>query len=183
LKIIAIVQARMGSNRFPGKVLEKIGDKCVIQYIIDTLKNIKMQNEIDDFVIATPNTDENKPLWDYLDNNRIPYFKGSNEDVLDRYYNCAKKNNAEGIVRICADVPFLKADKIIQQINNFRKDGEFTYGNGAWVFSFEELEESWKNGNHQEDREHVTTRMFNAVDYPEDLEKLRKNFSTIQKNE
>ena len=176
MKIIAIVQARMGSNRFPGKILEKINEKCVIQYIVDSLEQIKNKNEIDDFIIATPDTEENEPLWKYLEDNNISFFKGSNEDVLDRYYNCAKKIRADGIVRICADVPFLKEEKIIQQIKNFKKDKEFTYGNGAWVFSFQQLEESWKNDKRPEEREHVTTRMFNAIDYPEDLERLREIF-------
>lgn len=167
----------MGSNRFPGKVLEEINKKPVIQYIIDTLEILKSKNKIDDFIIATPDTIENKPLWSFLSEKKIPFFKGSNEDVLDRFYKCAKKNNADGIVRICADVPFLKEWKIEQQIENFRKDNEFTYGNGAWVFSFKELEESWINGKHSEDREHVTTRMYNAIDYPEDLERIRHMFS------
>ena len=177
MKIIAIIQARMGSNRFPGKVLKEIHGIPIIQHIVNTLEKLKNKNMIDDFIVATPNTVENKPLWDFLLKEKITFFKGSNDDVLDRFYNCAKTTNAEGIVRICADVPFLKEWKIEQQIKNFKKDHEFTYGNGAWVFSFKELEESWKNGKHPEDREHVTTRMYNAIDYPEDLEKIRHIFS------
>jgi spore coat polysaccharide biosynthesis protein SpsF (cytidylyltransferase family) len=174
--ITAIIAARMGSGRFPGKVLECIDDKPIIQYVVDFLNKIKMDGFLDDIIIATPDTLENEQLWKYLDSNKIKYFKGSNDDVLDRYYQCAKLNNIDSIVRVCADVPFYDEQKIIQQIENYQKDGKFTYGNGAWIFSFDELEESWLNGKHSEDREHVTTRMFNAIDYPEDLEKLKKIF-------
>jgi len=173
---IAIVAARMGSGRFPGKVLENIGEKPVIQHVIDFLNKIKMDGFLDDIIVATPDTSENEKLWNYLESHKIKYFRGSNDDVLDRYYQCAKSNKIDTIMRICADVPFYDEFKILQQINNFKKDGKFTYGNGAWVFSFNDLEESWLNGKHPEDREHVTTRMFNAIDYPEDLEKFRKFF-------
>lgn len=176
MAIVAIVAARMGSGRFPGKVLEDINGKPVIQHVIDFLNKIKQDCRINDVIVATPNTPENQKLWDYLESKQIKYFKGSNNDVLDRYYQCAKSNKVDAIMRICADVPFYDEAKILQQIENFNKDGKFTYGNGAWVFSFKDLKESWVNGNHPEDREHVTTRMFNAIDYPEDLEKLKKIF-------
>jgi spore coat polysaccharide biosynthesis protein SpsF (cytidylyltransferase family) len=163
----------MGSSRFPGKVLEDLNGKPILQYIVDFLNKLKNTTHIDNFVIATPNTNENQPLWDFLDSMNIKYFKGSNSDVLDRFYQCAKENNSDTIVRICADVPYLTDWKVIQQIENFKKDGLFSYGNGAWVFSFDALEESWKHGHHPEDREHVTTRMFDAIDYPDDLERIR----------
>jgi len=171
--ITAIVQARIESSRFPGKILEELNDKPVLQHIIDFLKNLKENGHIDEFIIATPITNENQPLWNFLDSFNVKYFKGSNLDVLDRFYHCAKENNSDVIVRICADVPYLTDWKIIQQIENFKKDGNFSYGNGVWVFSFQALEESWKHGHHPEDREHVVTRMFNAIDYPDDLERLR----------
>lgn len=177
--VTAIVAARMGSGRFPGKVLEIINGKPIIQHVVDFLNKIKSDQFLDDIIIATPNTIENEKLWNYLKSNNIKFFKGSNDDVLDRYYQCAKSNNIDSIMRVCADVPFYDEIKIIQQIENYKKDGKFTYGNGAWVFSFDELEESWLNGKHPEDREHVTTRMFNAVDYPEDLEKVKR---ILQKN-
>jgi spore coat polysaccharide biosynthesis protein SpsF len=179
IMVTAIVAARMGSGRFPGKVLEIINGKPIIQHVVDFLNKIKSDQFLDDIIIATPNTIENEKLWNYLKSNNIKFFKGSNDDVLDRYYQCAKSNNINSIMRVCADVPFYDEIKIIQQIENYKKDGKFTYGNGAWVFSFDELEESWLNGKHPEDREHVTTRMFNAVDYPEDLEKVKR---ILQKN-
>ena len=175
MKIIAIVQARMGSSRFPGKVLKNLNNKPVIQHIIDFLEKLKLNGNIDDFIIATPDTTENEKLWNYLSEQNVNYFKGSNEDVLDRFYQCAKTNNADCIVRMCADVPYLKEWQIIQQIENFKKYKIFTYGNGAWVCSFAELEESWINGKHPEVREHVNDRMFRSIDYPDDLERLQKS--------
>jgi spore coat polysaccharide biosynthesis protein SpsF len=175
MKIVAIVQARMGSSRFPGKILEDLDGKPVLQHVIDFLKKLKEDKHIDEFLIAIPNTSENQILWNYLIKNKINFFKGSNEDVLDRYYQCAKKNKADCIVRMCSDVPYLKEWQIIQQIENFKKYNSFSYGNGAWVCSFAELEESWINGKHPEVREHVNDRMFNAIDYPDDLERLKRN--------
>lgn len=91
MKISVILSARMGSRRFPGKVLEVLHGKPVLKHIIETLQKLKDSKHIDDFIIATPNTPENKKLWDFLEQHQVNYFKGSNEDVLDRYYQCAKK--------------------------------------------------------------------------------------------
>jgi len=175
-KIIAIVQARMGSRRFPGKVLEELHGKPNIQFILETLEILKKDHTIDDFIVATPNTEKNKKLWNFLSKLAIKIFKGSDEDVLDRYFKCAKENKADIIVRISADNPLIERWQIKQQIENYKKFNKFTYGNGAWVFSIDELEESWNNGHHEEDREHVVTRMYKTIDYPEDLERLRKLF-------
>lgn len=173
MKIIAIIQARMGSSRFPGKVLEHINNKPIIKYISETLEKLKECNKIDEYIFAVPDSPENKPLWDFLENEKINLFKGSNNDVLDRYYKCAIENKADVILRLCGDNPFVEEWQIIQQIENFEKSKKFSYGNGAWIFSIDELEESWKNGNHPEDREHVVTRMYKTIDYPEDLKRLR----------
>jgi spore coat polysaccharide biosynthesis protein SpsF (cytidylyltransferase family) len=174
MTIIVIVQARMGSKRFPGKVLEQINNKPVVKYISETLEKLKIDREIDNFIFAVPDTPENKPLWNFFENEKINFFKGSNEDVLDRFYKCAIQNNGDTIVRLCADNPFIEKWQITQQLQNFEKHKKFTYGNGAWVFSFEDLEESWKNGNHPEDREHVVSRMYKTIDYPDDLKRLQK---------
>jgi spore coat polysaccharide biosynthesis protein SpsF (cytidylyltransferase family) len=181
MNTVVIVQARMGSNRFPGKVLEKINGKPIVKLIIETLEKIKNEGHIDDFIFATPDTIENKQLWDFLKNQNIKVFKGSNNDVLDRFYQCAKQFKIDTIVRNCADAPFIKDWQIIQQIENFKKTNEFTYGNGSWVFSFKELEESWENGKHPEDREHVVTRMYKAVDYSDDLMRLQNSYKKNRK--
>ena len=86
-----IIQARMGSSRFPGKILEDLNGKPVLQHITDTCIHLKEKKIIDDFIVATPETSENEPLWNFLTQNNLKFFKGSNEDVLDRYYNCAKE--------------------------------------------------------------------------------------------
>jgi spore coat polysaccharide biosynthesis protein SpsF (cytidylyltransferase family) len=169
-----IIQARMGSTRFPGKILEDLNGKPVLEHLIDTCNKLRTKNIIDDFLIATPDTSENQPLWNYLELNNIRFFKGSNDDVLDRYYQAAQSLKTDKIIRICSDTPLIKEWQIVQQINNFEKYGKFSYGNGCWIFSFNELEESWKHGHHPEDREHVVTRMFNSVDYPDDLERIQK---------
>ena len=84
IMVTAIVAARMGSGRFPGKVLEIINGKPIIQHVVDFLNKIKSDQFLDDIIIATPNTIENEKLWNYLKSNNIKFFKGSNDDVLDR---------------------------------------------------------------------------------------------------
>ena len=161
----------MNSSRLPGKAMMKILGKPMLWHTIKRSRDSKL---IKNVIVATTIEKDDEAIYQYCKTNDIKCFRGSEDDVLDRFYQCAKENNADCIVRMCADVPYLKEWQIIQQIENFKKYKIFTYGNGAWVCSFSELEESWFNGKHPEVREHVNDRMFRAIDYPDDLERLRK---------
>ena len=104
MKIAAIVQARMGSSRFPGKVMKLIQDTPMIEILIKRLSKSKLINQI---IVATSINDENTPLVNHLESLNIECEIGSEEDVLSRYYNAAKKNQVDVVVRITGDCPIV----------------------------------------------------------------------------
>ena len=104
LKVIAIVQARMGSTRLPNKVLKKLGQFSLIEFL---LKRLSLANEIDQIVLATSHDERNKPLMEHVGHLGFECFAGSEDDVLDRYCQVAKKVRADIVVRITGDCPFV----------------------------------------------------------------------------
>ena len=161
--ILGIVQARMGSTRLPGKVLKPILGRPLLSYMTERLQAAK---RLDRFIIATGDTPENQPIIDFCKKNYIDYFAGSEEDVLDRYYQAAKRYNANTIVRMTGDCPLIDptiVDKTIQFFldNRFDYAGtgiEPTYPDGlnVEVFSMAALETSWREATRIPHREHVT---------------------------
>ena len=96
-------------------------------------------------------------------------------DVLNRYFEAARVNNIDTIIRLTGEDPYVRADTIQDQLNKFIGHGKFTYSNHVSVFSFEMLE--WANDNCPEasTREHVTRAFMESVDYPSDLERMNKS--------
>lgn len=104
MKVSAIIQARMTSTRLPGKVLMDIKGKPMLWHIINRLTYTK---KLDDIILAIPNSKENDELERFAKDNKVKYFRGSEEDVLSRYYETAKKFKCDVIVRITADCPLI----------------------------------------------------------------------------
>src|SRR5438552_18171506 len=102
MKKIAIIQARMGATRFPGKVLKSLNNKLVLQWVVDAALSIPM---IDQVVVATSVLPADQAIVNWCQENQIPMFRGSETDVLSRFYETAKQYNADIIVRITADCP------------------------------------------------------------------------------
>ncbi|GAA3645933.1 hypothetical protein GCM10022323_05980 [Asaccharospora irregularis DSM 2635] len=114
LKIIAVIQARMGSTRLPGKVLKRLSDKTVIEHIVERLKKC---NDLDEVIVATSLSAENKELINLLSKNNIKMFLGSEEDVLDRFVNTGQYYDADILVRVTGDNPLtcpVCIDKMIE---------------------------------------------------------------------
>jgi len=163
LNVVAIIQARIGSTRLPGKVLKKIQDKVVLDYVIDRLKTCK---NVDEIVLAIPTNKNDDSLETYAKNKKINFIRGSEEDVLSRYYEAAKKFNAEVIVRITSDCPLIDpdiVDEIVKKHLENKADYSaniitrtFPHGLDAEVFNFDTLEDCYKHGNKKYHREHVT---------------------------
>jgi len=163
LNVVAIIQARIGSTRLPGKVLKKINDKVVLDYVIDRLKNCK---NIDEIVLAITTNKNDGILEAYAKNKKINFIRGSEEDVLSRYYEAAKKFNAKVIVRITSDCPLIDpniVDRIIEKHLENKADYtantiEKTYPRGldAEVFNYDILKVANKLGKEKYHREHVT---------------------------
>ena len=164
-----IIQARMGSSRLPGKVMKPLdGENPLLYSIIDQLKNCEL---IDVIVVATTNLDEDDIIVKYLKKIGVKYHRGSSEDVLDRYYQCAKKFSFSAIVRIPADKPFIDPEFVDSIIKKFRIEHfdyistflppTFPIGSEVEIFSFDCLEKTWKNANLPSEREHVTPYIYN----------------------
>ena len=100
MRVVCIVQARLGSSRLPGKVLKKIENVPIIHILLKRLENSK---KIDQIVVATPDTIKDKPLHDFLKNTNYEFIKGSESNVLNRFVEASKKYNADVAVRITRD--------------------------------------------------------------------------------
>ena len=88
MKSIAIIQVRMGSTRLPGKVLKKLNGISVLECLLEQLNHSKL---LDDKIIATTTNSEDDVILKLCESNGIKCFRGSQDDVLDRYYQCAKQ--------------------------------------------------------------------------------------------
>ena len=147
--IVAIIQARLTSSRFPKKILQKIENETLIELLIKRLKKSKY---LDKIVLAIPKNKRNKSLRNKISKN-IEIFSGSENDVLDRYFQAAKRFKANIIVRICGDCPLIDP-KVVDKIVSFYKKNDFDYvsntirptypdGLDVEVFNFETLRTVW----------------------------------------
>lgn len=163
LHTAAVIQARMGATRLPGKVMLDILGKPVLWHVVDRVSKALL---IDGLVVATTTKPEDDILEKFCRKNNISIFRGSEEDVLDRYYHCAKKYNMENIVRITADCP-LHDPQVIDLVIEIYENGNYDYisnidppsypdGIDVEVFSFSALENAWNNAKMSSEREHVT---------------------------
>ena len=165
MKIVCIVQARVGSTRLPGKVLKKICEKTVLEHDINRLRQAK---NIDEIVIATTTKKEDDAIVDEAKRLNVKYFRGSEQDVLSRYYYAAKENKADVVVRITSDCPLIDSnisDEIIDfYFKNIEKydyvsntiDRTYPRGLDTEVLSFKVLERAFKEATLERDKEHVT---------------------------
>lgn len=162
--IIAIIQARMGSARLPGKSLMKIEGKPLIWHVINRVKQSKYVEQVG---LATSERPQNKPLMKEAVKAGAKAFAGDEDDVLDRFYKAAKKFGAKDsdiLIRINGDCPLIDPEIIDNNIKTFidRKadyvNSGLSFPDGVGdseVFSFKSLEKAWKNTTGS-DREHVT---------------------------
>ena len=168
-----IIQARMGSSRLPGKVLMKSGNgKSLLYYVINQLRYC---SKVKNLVIATTTNQEDDEIEKFANNNTINVFRGSEKDVLDRYFQCAKKYSFSTIVRITSDCPLIDpqiVDKVIEQFFSGNYDfatntliRTFPIGTDVEVFSFSVLETAWKNAQLPSEREHVTPYLRNKGNF------------------
>jgi spore coat polysaccharide biosynthesis protein SpsF len=171
MKIAAIIQARMGSTRLSGKVMKELKGKSVLSHVIERVKKSKLIEEI---VIATTVLDRDIVIENEAIKCGAKVFKGSEDDVLSRYYQAAKVNNIDVIVRITSDCPVIDP-YVIDEIISFYLEGQYdlatnagadlaqrTYPRGldTEVFSFEALENAFVNGGEKYQREHVTPFIY-----------------------
>ena len=173
MNIAVIIQARMGSTRLPGKIMKKILGKTVLVHDLDRIKEMKTINKI---VVATTDLEKDaiivKTVKGY--NKNIGIFRGSESDVLDRYYKAAKEYNADVIVRITSDCPLIDpkiSDLVVEAFLKNESDyccnnmpRTYPHGLDTEAFSFEALERAWKEAHTPYEREHVTPYIIENPD-------------------
>lgn len=154
----------MGSTRLPRKVLLPLGGKTVLEQTIDHVKNAK---NISDVIVATSDQSDDDAIYNLCKKIGVECFRGSLDDVLDRYYRTAKKYGAEHICRVTSDCPLIDSS-IIDRVAEVYLSGKYDYvssgriettfpdGMDTEIFSFEMLEKAWKEAKLPSEREHVT---------------------------
>jgi len=171
IKIVAIIQARMGSSRLPGKVLINIAGKAMLAHVFERISRSNLVNEI---VVATTDDPADDRIARFCNENRMLYFRGSQFDVLDRYYQTAKTHQSDIIVRITADCPMIDPQMIDDVIQSFLEQKvdfaanrlpppwkrSFPIGLDIEVCTFFALERAWKESNHTYEREHVMPYLY-----------------------
>lgn len=169
--IIAIIQARMGSTRFPNKMLRKIKGKTLLELYINRVKPSRL---IDKIVIATTTKSEDDAIEETANKLGLDCFRGSENDLLDRYYQCAIEYRADVVVRLTPDDPFVDYQIIDRAIQIFKDNHadfvtnhfEPTYPEGldVEVYSIYALKKSWKEAKLLSEREHVFPYIQNNQD-------------------
>ena len=202
-RTLAIVQARLGSTRFPNKVLRPVMGVPLIELLLERLALAK---RVDQIILATPDTASNKPLAEYVRKLGYEVYQGSENDVLDRYYRAASLYKPSTVIRITGDCPLVDAEIVDAVVAEFESAGAdyvsntlvptFSDGLDVEVFSYPALERAWREAQTSYDREHVTPylkasdkfRVGNVahsedcsalrwtVDEPEDLDVVRRVF-------
>ena len=165
-KVIGIIQARMGSTRFPGKMSADLGGYPIIDWVIRRSKRSQLVHKL---VLATSTLSENDYLVERAKKYSITSYQGSENNVLSRFVQVAKKENAGVIVRICADNPFIcgnEIDRIVKLFLTKKPDYAFNHipgmgnnyvdGIGAEVFSLKTLTKIADNAIGAAHLEHVT---------------------------
>ena len=155
-----IIQAGMGSTRLPGKILKTINDRTLLDHIIDRLAELKEEATV---VIATSTLPGDDAVEDFCRKKGVLCFRGSEQNVLSRYYECAKQQGFEHIVRLTADNPFVDVEEVDRLIAYHKlQKNEFTesfsqlpIGVGAEIFSFPALSEDMEKASMPHHFEHV----------------------------
>ena len=173
-KVTAIIQARMTSTRLPGKVLMEVMGRPLLSYQVERLR---FSNRIDETIIATTTNKEDDPVAKLAQKEGIKVYRGSEDDVLDRYYQAAKEYGAEHIMRLTGDCPLIDPVICDLVIDSYLKSGvdfvhtgpTFAEGLDCEVFSLECLKLAWHGAELRSEREHCTMYFHN---HPEKVRKI-----------
>jgi spore coat polysaccharide biosynthesis protein SpsF len=176
MEVLAITQARSGSTRLPNKVLKTIGSETLLEI---HLQRILKSKKIDQLLVATTVDDLDVKIVEIAKRNGLPFYQGSIDNVLDRFYQAAKKLQPKWVVRLTSDCPLIDAD-LIDTIINFAIDKDVDYcsntlnptfpdGMDIEVFKFSALEKAWNEAKLDSEKEHVTPYIhknstFNGLD-------------------
>jgi spore coat polysaccharide biosynthesis protein SpsF len=185
--MLAIIQARVNSKRFPEKVLKKINDITVLERVIGQVNEVFDKKNI---IVATSKNKRDRAICNICKKNKIKYFRGNLSNVSKRYYDLLKKNKTNSFLRVCADSPFLDPILIKRCVEIFKKKKpdfltnvlprSFPKGQSIEIFKSKFFVENFKKIKKKYDLEHVTTffyfnkKKFNFINIKND-----KNLSKI----
>ena len=173
IKVTTVIQARMGSSRFPGKVMLPLAGKPLLIRMIERVKASKYSGRV---VVATTYSEIDDPIIDACKANSIPFYRGHPTDLLDRHLNVGKKYSADAVVKIPSDCPLIDPgviDKVIKFYLDNRNSFDYvsnlhppTYpdGNDVEIFSLESLERAWEGAEKELEREHTTPYFWENPD-------------------
>lgn len=199
LNIVGIIQARMSSKRLPGKVMQDICGKPMLERVIE---RVRMARSLTQVIVATTTDPGDDPLEQRCRQIGIPCFRGSLHDVLDRFYRAAQTFRADVIVRFTADCPLLDPGLIDHTVQAFLESGAdfaanrlpppfrrtYPIGLDTEVCSFAALERAWREAEQTYEREHVMPYLYDAegrfkvlrVEYERDLSHYRWTVDTAE---
>jgi len=160
MRVVAIIQARMSSTRLPGKVLMPLAGKPVLGHVVE---RIRACHTIADVVVATSIDVTDDAIEAWCQSSNVSCYRGSLNDVLDRYYQASLVNGADAVVRITADCPAIDPSIVDEVVHGFLAGGyefyglagEFPDGLDCTVFAFSALARAWREAALPSEREHV----------------------------
>ena len=191
-QIHIIIQARTGSTRLPCKVLRFLDDKMVIDHVVERLQRSLLASKV---IVATTNEKQDDIIEDICRERKFPYYRGSEKDVLRRYYETAKQFQSDIIVRVTSDCPLVDPHYIDLMIQYFLQHNldyvgpkyvgnhNFPDGFNGEVFRFSKLKEAYKKADAFQ-REHVTTYLIKHYKvkefiYPINYDNYKIDFSKL----
>ncbi len=174
-RTVAIIQARMGSSRLPGKVMLEIAGQPMLTHVV---RRARQAASLDGVVVATTTDPGDDPVADYCRSHEILFYRGDPQDVLDRYYQTAKTFDAREIVRLTADCPLIDPSVIDLVVKRFRHNNvdfaanrlpppwhrTYPIGLDIEVCTFAALERAWQEADQPHQREHVTPYLYEEPD-------------------
>lgn len=187
MKVVAIVQARMGSTRLPNKVMKPIGGVPMIEVLLTRLARA---GEVDEIVVATSADPRNQPLADHVNALRYKCYRGSENDVLDRYVQAANMAGADVVVRITGDCPLVDPALVDDAIRQFKACNVDYFSNTApptfpdgldiEVFTLRALESAAQKTDKPFDREHVTPYLRESGRFTQAGMQLEEDLSSLR---
>ena len=181
---VAVIQARMGSTRLPGKVLRTVLGRPLLGYLIERVAKSKL---IDLAVVATTCCQDDKVISDFCRDIGVACYRGSEDDVLSRFYDVAQITRADIVVRLCADSPLIDHRIIDEMVSEYLSNREgcdyysntikqtYPLGMNIEIFNSNSLKTSHSLSRHEYEKEHVTPYIYT---HPESFRICHKHFKS-----
>jgi spore coat polysaccharide biosynthesis protein SpsF (cytidylyltransferase family) len=200
IKTLLITQARCGSTRLPGKILKEVNGKTLLQVHLERLNKC---SNVDEIIVATTVNQEDEIIYNKALEWGFKSYRGSELNVLDRFYQSLKDKNADWVVRVTSDCPLLDS-KLVDAIIEFAQNSVYDYvsngivehypdGQDVEVFKFSALKKAWENASVNSDLEHVTpyirknsngrgNNMFSSINYacPDNYSHIRMTVDELE---